>query len=105
MVENLKIAVIITAPDSEAFRLGCVVAEEMWDAGAEVRVRRAAMPPSDIRTAVGRRWAELVEELDDVPEADAADIGWADVVFFPGGTLSLDTVPRPRPMLDVALVR
>jgi hypothetical protein len=95
-MENLKIAVIINEPDDEAYRLGCFVAEGMWDAGAEVRVRRAVLPASGESgggksAGSGRDWTTLLDELDDIPEADAEDIGWADVVFFPGGTLSLDT--------------
>lgn len=90
MVESLKVAVIINGPDREAYRLACVVAESMWDAGAEVRVRRAAFSRTDRSLLPNEAWGELIEELDDVPEADTADVGWADVVFFPGGTPNLD---------------
>ena len=96
MIENLRIAVIINEPDDEVYRLGCFVAEGMWDAGAEVRVRRVALPLSEQPAGTGRGWTELLDELDDVPEADVEDIGWADVVFFPGGTLSLERDHRPH---------
>jgi NAD(P)H dehydrogenase (quinone) len=101
-MENLKIAVIINQPDSEAYRLGCFVAEGMWDAGAEVRVRRAVLPEIGTPAGSERDWTELLDELDDVPEAAVEDIGWADVIFFPGGTLSLDTAHQPRPIPSLA---
>ena len=99
MIENLKIAVIINEPDDEVYRLGCFVAEGMWDAGAEVRVRRVALPLRERPAGAGRGWTELLDELDDVPEADVEDIGWADVVFFPGGTLSLESGRRSGAVL------
>jgi NAD(P)H dehydrogenase (quinone) len=82
MFESMKVAVIVDEVEGESYRLACAVAERAWDAGAEVRVRRASTPSES--GAGGRRasWSTLLGESDDVPEAQPEDIAWADVVFY-----------------------
>ena len=72
MIKGVRVAVIVDDANGDSYRRACAVAEEAWDAGAEVRVRRA----------------HRLSEIDDVPEVQAEDIAWADVVVR-----GSDTVP------------
>jgi NAD(P)H dehydrogenase (quinone) len=77
MPEPIRVAVIMDGADRDAYRLACAAAERAWDAGAEVRVRRVSAPVGGGDAS----WRTLLDEMDDVPEAKADDIAWADVVF------------------------
>jgi hypothetical protein len=78
-----KVAVVYYgAADLRGCRLALAVAEGAWDAGAEVRVRRVEQltPPAGAHSDL--EWAEVLREAEEVPEASAEDLTWADVVLF-----------------------
>ena len=85
MFEGVKVAVIVDDTNGESYRRACAVAEHAWDAGAEVRVRRARLPAAQ---GSHPHWSALPCEIDDVPELHPDDIGWADVVISHGGRAS-----------------
>jgi NAD(P)H dehydrogenase (quinone) len=85
MLENVKVAVIVEAADLEAYRRACAMAERAWDAGAEVRVRRARASGETELGEPDASWSTLPCADDDVPEVEADDIGWADVVVYGAG--------------------
>jgi hypothetical protein len=91
------------AADVRGCRLALAVAEGAWDAGAVVRVRRV----EQVAAPAGRRsepeWGDLLCEVEDLPEATAEDLTWADAVLF--GTSSPDGAVRAhvRSFIDAVL--
>jgi NAD(P)H dehydrogenase (quinone) len=92
MLENVKVAVIVEVADREVYRRVCAVAEQAWDAGAEVRVRRARASNEMVAGGEGAGWSALPCEADDVPEVHPDDISWADVVVRGNATMPLDAL-------------
>ena len=80
MLENVKVAIIVEVADGEVYRRACAIAERAWDAGAEVRVRRARGSDQADVGASDVSWGALLSAEDDVPELHAEDIDWADIV-------------------------
>lgn len=77
-----NIAVIYYSSTGNARTVGLALAEGAASAGAEVRVRkvRELAPPEAI--AANPRWAEHAARSADVPEAELADLEWADGFAF-----------------------
>ena len=94
MLENVRVAVIVEAADLEAYRRACAMAERAWDAGAEVRVRRARAWGETELGEPDASWRALPCAEDDVPEVEADDIGWADVVVYGAGRGCLESAKR-----------
>lgn len=82
MQDRVKVAVIFYSATGTVYRLAQAVAGGACDAGAEVRLRkvRELAPPEAI--ASNPRWAQTAEEMKDVPEAELADLVWADAVLL-----------------------
>ena len=96
MSAGVKLAVIVDDADRDTYRRACAVAEQAWDDGAEVRVRRAHRLP----------------EIDDIPEVQAEDIAWADIVVRGSDTAPPDALgavagrrDHERARLDSQLAR
>ena len=82
MFENMKVAVIVEVADREIYRRACAVAEQAWDAGAEVRVRCTRAWNEKEIGGPDAGWSAL--DVDDVPEVRPGDFEWADVVVYGG---------------------
>jgi multimeric flavodoxin WrbA len=90
-----KVAVIYYgAADLGGCRLALAVAEGAWDAGAEVRVRRVERLALPAGAQSSPEWEELLRETEEVPEASAEDLNWADAVIF--GTTVCDDAVRAQ---------
>lgn len=63
-------------------RRALAVAEGAWDAGAEVRVRCVQHLVPLEGAHLTPDWIDVIGEAEDVPEASAEDLTWADAVFF-----------------------
>jgi NAD(P)H dehydrogenase (quinone) len=78
----VRVAVFCHGTAERVWRLALAAAEGAWDAGGEVRVRRLGplVPPGTVYAC-----PELVRVLRDaehVPEAEPADLAWADAALF-----------------------
>jgi non-ribosomal peptide synthetase component F len=82
------------AADVRGCRLALAVAEGAWDAGAVVRVRRMDQLAAPAGARSEPEWAELLREVEDLPEATADDLAWADAVLL--GTSSRDGAARAQ---------
>ena len=77
-----RLAVIYEgAAGPKVYRIAVNIAARAWNAGSGVRVRRLGelVVPDDL--ASHPDWLELLHESSDVPEADAADLAWANVAL------------------------
>lgn len=79
---GVKCAVIYYSSTGTNYRLAQEAARAAQEAGAEVRLRKVPelAPPEAI--AQNPAWRAHVEATRDVPEADLADLEWADVYVF-----------------------
>jgi len=82
MQDRVNVAVIFYSSTGTVYRLAQAVADGACEAGGEVRLRkvRELAPPDAI--ASNPQWAAIVEEMKDVPEAELADLEWADAVLL-----------------------
>jgi hypothetical protein len=91
------------AADVRGCRLALAVAEGAWDAGAVVRVRRVEQlaPPAGARSE--SEWGELLREVEELPEATAEDLTWADAVLFGTSGPDGDVRTHVRSFIDALL--
>lgn len=79
---DVNVAVIYYSATGSVYQLARAAAEAAEKAGAEVRLLKVheLAPEEAIRSNEG--WSKHALETQDVPEASADDIEWADVVLF-----------------------
>jgi NAD(P)H dehydrogenase (quinone) len=82
MADQAKVAVIYYSATGSVYKLAQAVREGAEKAGAEVRVRKVheLAPQEAIESNEG--WSQHAIETQDVPEATADDVLWADAVIF-----------------------
>src|ERR1700712_2522563 len=82
MNEPVKVAIVYYSATGSVYQLAQAVREGAEKAGAEVRVRKVhELAPREAIESNGG-WSQHSLETQDVPEASADDILWADAVIF-----------------------
>ncbi len=98
---DVKVAVIYYSATGSVHRLAEAVAEGARDAGAEVRLRRAAELAPDSAIDANPAWREHVDTTArDVAEAALADLEWADGYAFGTPTRFGNTTAQLKQFLD-----
>ena len=81
-MSDVKVAVIYYSATGSVYELARAAGEAAEKAGAEVRVRKVQELAPEEAIASNEGWSKHRLETQDVPEATADDIDWADVVLF-----------------------
>jgi NAD(P)H dehydrogenase (quinone) len=79
---TVKVAVIYYSSTGTVHALAEAVAEGATDAGAEVRLRRAAELAPDEAIDQNPMWRQHVDATSSVPVAELDDLSWADAMAF-----------------------
>ncbi|WP_164217065.1 NAD(P)H:quinone oxidoreductase [Virgibacillus sp. YIM 98842] len=79
---NVKLAIIYYSSTGTNYQMARWAEEAAKEAGADVRVVKAAELAPAEAIASNPAWKAHVEETKDVPEATADDIEWADAIIF-----------------------
>jgi NAD(P)H dehydrogenase (quinone) len=100
MSEPVKVAIIYYSATGSVYQLAQAVREGAEKAGAEVRVRKVheLAPKEAIESNEG--WSKHSLETQDVPEANADDILWADAVVFGTPTRYGNVAAQLKQFLD-----
>ena len=77
-----KVAVVYYSSTGTTYELATLIAEGAESAGAEVRLRKVRELAPDEAIASNQGWAQHLAETQDVAEATADDVVWADAVVF-----------------------
>ncbi len=86
MPESVNVAVIYCSATGSVYQLARSAAASAEESGAEVRLRKVRELAPEEAIAGNQGWAAHRRETQDVPEAELADLEWADVVLFGGPT-------------------
>jgi len=100
MAEQVKVAIIYYSATGGVYKLAQAVQEGAEKAGAEVRLRKVheLAPQEAIESNEG--WAAHALETQDVDEATAEDILWADAVIFGTPTRYGNVTAQLKQFLD-----
>jgi NAD(P)H dehydrogenase (quinone) len=100
MSEQVKVAVIYYSATGSVYQMAKAVVEGAEKAGAEVRLRRVheLAPKEAIESNEG--WSAHSLETQDVPEATADDVVWADAVIFGTPTRYGNVAAQLKQFLD-----
>ncbi len=82
MPESVNVAVIYYSATGSVYQLARSAAASAERSGAEVRLRKVRELAPEEAIASNQGWAAHRQETQDVPEAELADLDWADVVLF-----------------------
>lgn len=82
MEREAKVAVVYYSATGNVFELAHAVAGGAEEAGAEVRLRRVPELAPESAIAANPRWKEHRDATRAIPEADLADLEWADAYAF-----------------------
>ena len=82
MREKTKIVVFYVGAMASLHRLALAVCETVWDAGANLRVRRIGELDTFKTGRVSAESVELLLELEEIPPATLEDLEWSDVMLF-----------------------
>lgn len=82
MPDQVKVAVIYYSATGNVYQLARSVVEGAEKAGGEVRLRKVRELAPDEAIASNEGWKQHAVATQDVPEASADDVVWADVVLF-----------------------
>jgi len=83
---NVKLAIIYYSSTGTNYQMAGWAEEAAKEAGAEVRVVKAAELAPMAAIESNPAWKAHVEKTKDVPEASADDIEWADAIIFSAPT-------------------
>jgi NAD(P)H dehydrogenase (quinone) len=99
-MSDVKVSVIYYSATSSVYRLAQQAAEAAEKAGAEVRLRKVheLAPREAIESNEG--WSKHALETQDVAEATAADVVWADAVIFGTPTRYGNVAAQLKQFLD-----
>jgi NAD(P)H dehydrogenase (quinone) len=78
----VNVAVIYCSATGSVYQLARSAAASAEESGAEVRLRKVRELAPEEAIAGNQGWAAHRRETQDVPEAELADLEWADVVLF-----------------------
>jgi NAD(P)H dehydrogenase (quinone) len=81
-MDTVKVAIIYYSATGTVHALAGAAAEGAEKAGAEVRLRKVAELAPVAAIDAKPEWARHLRDTADVPEADLADLEWADAVLF-----------------------
>jgi len=97
-----KVAVIYYSATGNVYKLAQAVEEGAKEAGAEVRLRKVheLAPEEAIRSNQG--WSDHALMTEDVPEADLADLEWADAYIFGTPTRFGNVSAQLKQFIDTA---
>ncbi|CAA9523731.1 MAG: NAD(P)H dehydrogenase (quinone), Type IV [uncultured Rubrobacteraceae bacterium] len=97
-----KVAVIYYSATGNVFKLAQAVEEGAKEAGAEVRFRKVheLAPEEAIKSNQG--WSDHALMTEDVPEADLADLEWADAYIFGTPTRFGNVSAQLKQFIDTA---
>lgn len=99
-MNNLKLAVVYYSMGGTNYHMAKWAAEAAQEMGAEVRIVkvRELAPKEVIEKNAG--WKAFVELTQDVPEASAADLEWADAIIFSTPTRFGNMASQMKQFLD-----
>ena len=97
-----KVAVIYYSATGNVYKLAQAVEEGAKEAGAEVRFRKVheLAPEEAIKSNQG--WSDHALMTEDVPEADLADLDWADAYIFGTPTRFGNVSAQLKQFIDTA---
>jgi NAD(P)H dehydrogenase (quinone) len=97
-----KVAVIYYSATGNVFKLAQAIEEGAKEAGAEVRFRKVheLAPEEAIKSNQG--WSDHALMTEDVPEADLADLEWADAYIFGTPTRFGNVSAQLKQFIDTA---
>ncbi|MFI0895739.1 NAD(P)H:quinone oxidoreductase [Streptomyces sp. NPDC020983] len=98
---DVNVAVIYYSSTGTVARIAEAVAETAKKAGADVRLRRVAELAPDAAIDANPAWRANVEATADIPEAEAADMEWADAVLFGTPTRFGNVTSQLKQFLDM----
>ncbi len=98
----VKVAVIYYSATGNVYKLAQAVEEGAKEAGAEVRFRKVheLAPEEAIKSNQG--WSDHALMTEDVPEADLADLDWADAYIFGTPTRFGNVSAQLKQFIDTA---
>ena len=82
MHEKVNVVVFYVGAIASLHRLAVAMCETVWDAGANLRVRRIGDVDALENGRVSAERVELLRELEEIPPATLEDLEWADVALF-----------------------
>jgi hypothetical protein len=82
MYQKTKVVMLYADAIESVHRLAVSVCEAVWDAGAELRVRRVGEVDVGPRPPARPETVELLQELEEIPPAKPEDLAWADVALI-----------------------
>jgi NAD(P)H dehydrogenase (quinone) len=97
---DVNVAVIYYSATGTIATIADSIADTARKAGAEVRLRRAAELAPDSAIDSNPAWRANVDATADVPEAQAADMEWADAVIFGSPTRFGNVTSQLKQFLD-----
>jgi len=97
-----KVAVIYYSATGNVYKLARAVEEGAKEAGAEVRFRKARELAPEEAIMSNRGWSDHALMTEDVPEADLADLDWADAYLFGTPTRFGNVSAQLKQFIDTA---
>ena len=82
MHQSTKVVVFYVGAIESLHRIAVMLCEALWDAGAELRVRRLGEIDANEEPRTNAERARLLRELEEIPPAELEDLEWADVALF-----------------------
>lgn len=99
-MDKVRLAVIYYSTYGTNYEMAEVIAESAREAGAEVRLRKAAETAPDEVVKGQDAWQATVEKTRDVPEATPDDMDWANAYFFSSPTRYGGAASQMRAFID-----
>ncbi|WP_449354910.1 NAD(P)H:quinone oxidoreductase [Virgibacillus natechei] len=81
-MENVKLAIVYYSQTGTNYQLAKWAEESAKEAGAEVKLVKAAELAPEAAIASNPAWKAHIEATKDVPEASSEDVEWADAIIF-----------------------
>jgi NAD(P)H dehydrogenase (quinone) len=101
VTESVKVSVVYYSATGTITELARTMADEAEKAGAEVRLRRVAETAPDAAIDAIPPWRANLEATQDIPEAAADDVVWADAVVLGTPTRFGNVSAQLKQFLDV----
>jgi NAD(P)H dehydrogenase (quinone) len=99
-MSRVKLAIVYYSTYGTNHRMAEVAAEAAREAGAEVRLRKARETAPDEVVAAQEAWSAQRSRTEDVPEASADDMVWADAYLFSSPTRYGGAASQMRAFID-----
>src|SRR5687767_12736924 len=100
-MSDVKLSVIYYSATGSVFTLAQQAVEAAEKAGAEVRLRKVTELAPQAAIDANEGWSKHALETQDVPEATAGDIVWADAVLFGTPTRFGNVAAQLKQFLDM----